>query len=347
MESSLTYYEELITRYLAGEASGKEIEILSDWLSESANNRDLYRKLRNTWLLVEHSKADAELDVDAEWFKLKMRIDESQELAAAGSQQPDARDITGFIRHHLNIYLILRIAAVFILVAVPSFYLIRYFSKTEIKSLVAGTRITEDGLPDGTLVTLNKGTTLKYSENFNGTRREVLLDGEALFKVRHIEKSRFVIVAGNIRIEDIGTSFYVNTKNAKAQMEVILTEGKASVCFINDPVTPVIISPGERADVNHDENTILKSVNHDENFLAWKTRKLVFNENTLAEVVVVLNKVYDADIRLSGKNSNYCLLSATFDNQSLESVLNVIRSTLDVSIISRGEYIEISGISCD
>ena len=151
----------------------------------------------------------------------------------------------------------------------------------------------------------------------------------------------------NVRIEDIGTSFYVNAQKADGRTEVILTEGKVSVYFMDNPGEQVVMNPGERVDVSPSENSILKSVNRDENYMAWKTRKLVFNDSSMDEVAGLLNEVYHCDIRLSGKNIHNCRLSATFDKQSLESVLHVIRSTLDVSIISRGTYIEISAITCE
>jgi ferric-dicitrate binding protein FerR (iron transport regulator) len=108
-----------------------------------------------------------------------------------------------------------------------------------------------------------------------------------------------------------------------------------------------LVSPGEKVDIELTGNSIKKSINDDKNYLAWKTRRFVFSNNTLIEVVTLLNKVYHSDIRLSGNNLNNCRLTAIFDNQSLVSVLNVIKSTLDVSIISNGSVFEISGKKCD
>jgi ferric-dicitrate binding protein FerR (iron transport regulator) len=154
-------------------------------------------------------------------------------------------------------------------------------------------------------------------------------------------------VYGNVRIEDIGTSFYVNTSKSFGQMEVVLAEGKAAVYFEDNPSGQVVVSPGERVDIRLSENNIIKSINQDGNYLAWKTRRFVFTNNTLIEVVTLLNKVYHSDIRIPGNNINNCRLTATFDNQSLESVLNVIKSTLDVSVIPKGSTFEISGRKCD
>lgn len=362
MENNPTYYHELIVKYFSGEISGEETGKLSDWLASAAENRDLFNELRKTWILAEQSKAGSLLDVDAEWDIFKKRIAESgpaplssQQLAVSSrnsetggpsgnSLLPDAER---YDRPVFNLKPLLRIAAVFFLIAVPSFLLIKYFGRPEKKIISSGEQVVDARLPDGTSVTLNKGTTIEFPENFKGTQREVKLSGEAFFSVKHDSRSRFIISNGNVRIEDVGTSFYVNTNSTGGRTEVVLAEGQVSVYFREKPEARVILTPGERADIDPEEKNILRTLNGDENYMAWKTMKLVFNNSSLDEVVELLNKVYQSDIRLSGKNTDNCRLSATFDKQSLESVLNVIQSTLDITIISRGPYIEISGNKCE
>ena len=356
MEKSPTYYTELITKYLSGEITREENMILDQWMGSSAENRKLFEDLRKTWVLVEQEKLDSGLALDTEWDDFKERIREvrSSKFEVRSWQSDDnmgeysgGRKDQGNNSKTPSIQWVLRIAAVFLLIAVPTFFLYRYFSNPELKMITADNQVVDTSLPDGTTVSLNKGTTLEFTENFKGKKREVKLSGEAYFSVKHDARRKFVIVIGDVRIEDIGTSFYVNTNKSDGQMEVVLTEGQASVYFNDQPEEQVIINPGERVDVTIAGNTILKTINEDENYMAWKTRKFVFANCTLPEVIALLNKVYQSDIRLSGKNLNNCRLSATFDNQSLESVLHVIQSTLDVSIISKGLYIEISGNMCD
>jgi len=333
MENSSTYYPDLITKYLSGEITGDEIVLLENWLTSDPDHMMKLEELRKTWILTEQEKLESKLDVEREWNIFREKVKESTKYEVRSTK--------------LKINRILRIAAVILFIAVPSFLLFWYFSKPAGEIITARNQIVETGLPDGTTVILNKGSTIEFSENLTGTKRMVTLEGEACFSVKHDEKSRFFVMNGNVRIEDIGTSFYVNTNRPSGQMEVVLTEGSAAVYFLDNPAGQVIINPGERADIDREGNTILRSVNTDENYMAWKTRKLVFSGNTLPEVIAVLKKVYHADIRLSGNNMNNCRLSATFDNQSLESVLHVIKSTLDISIISKGPYIEISGKNCD
>jgi len=376
MENIETYHSELISKYLAGEITEEETRVLKGWLQSDPENQKLFEELRNTWLTIENSKIDSTLVIDEEWDKLKLKIHGGQADKWAGGQADrrtsgqkvnsqqssvSSQDVktttrkTGFIPFALfsNIgktsvfQWAVRIAAVFVLFAIPAFLLFRYFDNSTKKVITAQNHMVDTSLPDGTFVSLNRGSTIEYPEHFNGNTREIKLTGEAYFSVKHDDKSKFVIVNGNVRIEDIGTSFYVNTNKSVGQMEVVLSEGKAVVYFDDNPSGQVVISPGERVDIRVAANNIIKSINEDENYIAWKTRKFVFTNNTLIEVVTLLNKVYQSDIRISGNNINNCRLTAIFDNQSLESVLNVIKSTLDVSIISNGSTFEISGRKCD
>jgi transmembrane sensor len=363
MENTETYHSELISKYLAGEITEEETRVLKGWLQSDAENQKLFEEFRNTWLAIEYSKIDPALIINEEWGKLKVKIQvgqadgrtESQQSAVSSQDVKTTRGKTGFIP--LDLFSntgktsfsqwVMRIAAVFILFAIPAFLLFRYFDNSTKKVITAQNNMVDTSLPDGTFVSLNRGSTIEYPEHFSGNNREIKLTGEAYFSVKHDDKSKFVIANGNVRIEDIGTSFYVNTHKSAGQMEVVLTEGKAMVYFKDNPSGQVVISAGERADIGLAGNNIIKSINHDENYIAWKTKRFVFTNNTLIEVVTILNKGYHSDIRISGNNINNCRLTAIFDNQSLESVLNVIKSTLDVSIISNGSTFEISGRKCD
>ncbi len=368
MDNISTYHSDLITRFLAGESTEEEIQLLTEWLKSAPEHQEIFAELQNIWIAIEKSKIDL-TDVGSEWSRLEFRIKESQK-SEVRSQKSEVRSQKSEVRSQkVRIYRgksnfislpfhsnnrinsgfnwAVRIAAVFLVIAIPSFLLFKYFNNSGKKVITAQNQMVEAKLPDGTFVTLNSGSTLEYPEHFKDTRREVKLTGEAYFDVKHDAKTTFVIVNGNIRIEDIGTSFYVNTNKSDGQMEVVLTEGKAAVYFDDDPSGKVVMNPGEKVDIWLDGNNIRKSINHDENYMAWKTRRLIFSNNTMNEVVALLNRVYHSDIHLSGDNINNCRLTAIFDNQTLESVLNVIKSTLDVSIISNGQTFEIRGDKCD
>jgi ferric-dicitrate binding protein FerR (iron transport regulator) len=197
------------------------------------------------------------------------------------------------------------------------------------------------------VVTLNSGATLSYPSGFTGSFRKVTLQGEAWFEVAHDKTKPFIVAAENIRIRVVGTSFSVNTKTVENTKEVILSSGIVKVYDETHPEKTTLLLPGEKAEITETDNAIQKTRNDDINFLAWKTQHLVFNSTPLNEVAALLTKVYRTNIRLSDERLSKCTITATFDKQSLESVLNVLKATLDLQIRSNGAGFDLSGRGCD
>jgi ferric-dicitrate binding protein FerR (iron transport regulator) len=85
---------------------------------------------------------------------------------------------------------------------------------------------------------------------------------------------------------------------------------------------------------------LLKTTNHDPNFLAWKTRSLIFKATSLVEVIKNLEEVYKVKIRLADPKLNGLLLTAQFNNYSLEFILEVIETTFQIEVQHvNGQYI--------
>jgi transmembrane sensor len=346
MNTEPSYYIDLITRYFSGEADEGEIRELSAWLGESEKNLQIFEEYRKSWLAVEHTVIQTQIDTDAEWALLLPKI--TKEDRQTTSEGKIIFIDTRSNKQRRLFYKIARVAAVIILLAVSGVVLYNLLSKAEEIKLTAAVEKTENVLPDGSHVTLSPGTTLYYPKAFEKKTRNVKLEGEAYFEVTHNADRPFIISAGeNICIEVLGTSFYVNTGNPDGNVEVILTSGKVAVYYAERPDEKTILNPGDKAELAQKQVLIEKSVNDDRNYMAWKTGKIDFSDTRLDKVVGLLNKVYHADIRLSNRELGNCIITATFDNQSLESVLNVLKETLSLTVKPKGEYIEVSGKGCN
>jgi ferric-dicitrate binding protein FerR (iron transport regulator) len=199
-------------------------------------------------------------------------------------------------------------------------------------------------LPDGSKVTLNNGALLQYPDHLKGKIRSVNLKGEAYFDVAHDAAKPFIISSGEIRVEVRGTSFYINTQSTGGDFELVLTTGKVELYFNDRSGHPEVLVPGQKAVIR--DHTISILPNSDPNYMAWKTRKIAFNNVSLNDVAATLSKVYQTDIHLGNPLLAQCRLTATFDNQSLASVLNVLKATLDINIRNSGTLVEISGKGC-
>lgn len=347
MKTDSTYYIDLITRYFAGEASSREILLLSGWLKSDPGNRKIFEEYQKTWLFVEKIKINNDIDIDEEWEKIKPLINNSlsrQETKVVPIIPIYAERTIGWN----FFYKAVRIAAIFIVFAAISYVIYHYLNRPKTKQLFAQTETIENKLPDGTSVTLNKGSSIEYLENFETDKRTVTLKGEAYFNVTPDKTRPFVIAAEDIRVKVLGTSFYVSTDAATGSVEVILTSGKVAVYHKNKPNEYTILQPGEKAEFSKTEGKISKSKNDDVNYMAFKTKKLVFSDTPLSEVVLDLNKVYHSNIKIKNNKLANCPVTTTIDANisNLDGALDILNGTLFINITKTSSGIEISGNGC-
>ena len=343
METNNSYYTDLISRYFFGEATPGEIRILEDWVKSDPANASLFSEYQKTWMALENSKIESAVNINNEWHQLASRLKiNNSGLGAAqiGDLTPSSKIVR---RNSFRLSFAIRIAAVSLILLIPALFLFRYLSNPSAQQLTAGKEIMERTLPDGTIVTLNAGATLSYPSRFTGSFRQVTLKGEGWFEVAHDRTKPFIISSGNVRVRVVGTSFSFNTNAPGDKQELYLSTGIVKVYFENQPDNSAFLVPGERAEINNAESDVIKTSIDDVNFLAWKTKHILFSNAPLDEVVKVLTRVYHIPVTLRDNIPTDCRITATFDHQSLESVLNVLKATLDIRASNTGNGIELSG----
>lgn len=198
-------------------------------------------------------------------------------------------------------------------------------------------------LPDGTVVSLNSNSRLNYPKKFTGKIREVSIEGEAFFEVKPNKSKPFIIHAGKAQIQVLGTSFNVCAYPDKKRIEVIVETGKVQVLNKSSETiqnNELILIPGDKGTLVYSSNSLQKTTNQDPNFLAWKTRSLIFKATSLGEVIGDLEKVYKVNIRLADPKLNGLLLTAQFNDYSLDFIMKVIETTFQIEVNKdNGQYI--------
>ena len=369
-----TYYPDLITRYLSGEASPEEISALSAWIQSDPEHASLFNEFRKTWLGVAASQVEQQIDLEKEWEAMALKLtgfgtenprhrtpptnnyqpttnnlqpptDNSQPVS---EQKPKVIQMES--RNRPWQVILIRaslIAAIALVLLIPTWVGYRYFTRIEVIGLTASSDLLEALLPDGSMISLNAYTSLTYTEDFGKTNRDVILNGEGYFEVNKDSLLPFVISCGSSRLEVLGTSFFVDAEQDKGNMEVVLVDGRVTVYFEEARSAGKTIIPGEKAELIQADQRIIISPNENPNFLAWKTHHLIFLDDRLDMIINTLNKVYQANISLANENLASCRLTATFDKQSLESVLSVIQVTLDLQSETTASGIILYGKECN
>lgn len=320
--------EILITRYLAEEATPEEKQRLQEWLALSGANQTLFEKIKKTYeLTANHQVGEPKvaIDVNQEWARFEASVAQ--------------RDKNFGVR-----FSVWKMAAAILLVIASGFVANYILQQNREIVFSTSTASQEIFLPDGTKVTMNANTSLSYEPSFGDEAREVKLEGEAFFEVVPDNEKKFVVKVNKAAVSVLGTSFNVDG-NSKDQLQVVVETG--IVALTSDLSQDAVeLRPGDKGIFELSENRIKKMTNDDVNFLSWKTRRIVFQGNDLASVADVLRHVYGVEVVISTAVSPECEVTVAFDNQSLEAVLAVLESTLDLTYKRTGNKIEIIKAGC-
>jgi ferric-dicitrate binding protein FerR (iron transport regulator) len=176
-------------------------------------------------------------------------------------------------------------------------------------------------LPDQSIVSLNRNSQISYNAGFINNRK-LTLTGEAFFAVTPNTHHPFEILSDKTIIMVVGTSF--NVKQNNNTTEVLVKTGKVSVSLNKMNVQ---LTRGEYAIADENEASIKKAKNTDINYLSWKTGKFEFNNLSLDKVAGFLTDHYNVPVKLGDSTLNKLSITASFDNQKLKNVLDVISLT--------------------
>lgn len=327
-------YLDLIGKYLASEVSEEEISILEAWVKKDAENQKTFRELKQAWMLSNTKATDEEINLNAEWAKLNATLFDEKELT----------DISASETKNFNYNKFLKVAAIIVIFLTAGYFLFYLVSNPSTEQLVAGNSVISRTLPDGTEVTLNHNSILKFPKIFASNIRAVHLQGDAYFDVAHNHSKPFVIKTKNIQIEVLGTSFYINAKEEQPTIDVYVNTGK--VAIIGDKEEKLFLTAGEIGIFDKSNNQLTKKENLDPNFISWKTRQLTFENESLVNVIDKINQTYHSNITIENPDIYHCLLTATFEDQPLEIIMEVILETFDLNIEEEDGNILISGNGC-
>ncbi len=191
-------------------------------------------------------------------------------------------------------------------------------------------------LADGTAITLNCGSTLRYTAGFTGSKREVYLDGEAFFNVVHDVNHPFVVHTGRLNVQVLGTSFNVRSYLADTRATVSVATGKVGVNG-NEAKGTYMLLPGERLSYNKNNQFKKDNISQDE-ISGWQKGILIFRLETIQEIAPVLERYYGVSIAINPAHIPRKQVTASFTQKTLPQVLEILSQTGGfIYTISRNE----------
>lgn len=325
-------FKNLIVKHLTGQNSPEEEIQLAEWRAFNPDNEVIFAQYEKVFNLAKkQDREDLGIDIEQEWEHfLNMMKGEAKTIPIA---TPASRRTNW-----------LQIAAVISLLIVAGVTGNYFLSKSSDLVFETASNTETVTLPDGSKVDLNQNSRLTYSDSFGETNRSVSLVGEGFFEVTPDKRKPFIIDVNQTQIQVIGTRFNVSGYSQNETIEVVVEEGLVN---FSSGRSAVDLSAGEKGVYIKTQQLLKETPNNDVNFISWKTRKIVFIESKLPAVIETLNKVYGDQIIIASDISNSCEVTVTFNQQSLEAVLNVLKTTLNLTFRTNGDQIEIVDAECE
>lgn len=341
----------IIEKIVAGTYSEEELQAFLEELK--AMKEDDYKAIYNRLYEALPEFPDRQM---SDTFKLKME----EELDKRDAPRK-ATAVIGFRRWRNY-----AAAAVLLLAMASGMYLYLQPDHRRIFAAKDGERKSVR-LPDGSQVIINSGSTLTLSENFDEVDREVTLEGEVYFDITSNEKKPFVIHTKASEVKVLGTAFNVRAYPSEETEVASLVRGAIQVRiktaagfsekYLLKPMQKMIIHKTEQVTVKEKaapaekkmqlmppriDSMIINKIIDDVAETAWTKNKLVFDDETLEEAALRMQKWYGIEIRFENPSLKSIRYTGSYEGETLEKVLEAIQYSIPMlkyKVENNGLYI--------
>ena len=329
-------YENLILSYLRGDIEPQERAELEKWLSSSVENRNYFISISRVWEATGQLYQEREYDVESALDKVNKKID------AIEADKVRRNQGSWFVR---NLKYIASVAAM-IALGVFSYFALHHSKEQPavVLAVAADSSEQEFTLPDGSLITLKTSSNLQYDRHFNVDSRCVDFCGSAYFDIASNPEKPFCIHCNNVIVEVLGTSFDLVAPQDADTYYLDLYSGSVKMFSVDEHdvlFEQVVLRPGERAVYHVSSNTLEKISESSLQIMKELNGKtLEFNNAKLSLVVTSLEVSYGVEIDLDPRFGDE-RLTARFEGESLDVVLETISDIFDLQVVRSGKSIVI------
>jgi len=322
MEEENRHIDELIANYLTEGLDKNALDELKTWIAASAENQQYFIRQREIWFSAVSREAASVYDKDKAFENFRNRVESQKEIQSTSRR--------GFSLSALWRYA----AVVAIIIAVEC---ISYWQgEVNVKDTFADISVeaplgskTKLYLPDGTLVWLNAGSRMTYSQGFGVDNRKVELEGEGYFEVKRNEKIPFFVKTKDLQLQVLGTKFNFRDYPEDHEVVVSLLEGKVGLNNLLREEKEAVLSPDERAVLNKANGLLTVESVTASNASQWTDGYLFFDEELLPDIAKELERSYNVKIHIANDSLKTFRFYGNFvrREQNIQEVLEALAST--------------------
>jgi len=316
----------LIDKYRNDDLSSKELsELKKDIIAMP--EEDLERQLYAGWM---NDDIDSSSVDDDTIDKLKSNID----------------TITGKKRSGLSLFVRWSQIAAAVLLPISILFSIYFYRENSLvlsdeMSIITGkAERASITLPDGTTVSLNAESILKYHpKGYNKKERKINFSGEGYFQVSQNKKVPFFIHAKGLQVEVLGTVFNLSVREKDTTAELALEEGCVSLLSTRNNQN-VVLQKNQKAILNQLTGDI--TVITDENISdmsAWRRGDVVFRNTELSQVIRAIEENYNMSVKIDCKECLSDRFTGTLPVNDLNEALEIIEHSYHLRAVINGKEI--------
>ena len=180
-------------------------------------------------------------------------------------------------------------------------------------------------LSDGSRIVVNNLTKVTYPATFNGKKREVYLQGEAFFDIKHDAARPFIVHAGKLNVHVLGTSFNIKAYAKEASTTISVATGKVGVT--TPKMKAQFLLPNQQLQYYNKDGVFQRMQTTPDEILSWQNGTLIFKQEALRNITAILERRYNVSIQVNYPMLLEKQITGRFQNKTLTEVLDILSQT--------------------
>jgi ferric-dicitrate binding protein FerR (iron transport regulator) len=360
--------DNLIFGYLKGELTVDETRDLISWIKMSSANKRHFDEYCEIWITAKSSLKNSGYHFQKGFWEFKQKIKVNEDLKIDFDKSNIFKVIT-------------RYAAIFIVAFTLSGLLFYYIGKNRITDtrqsfcelIVPIGSHAQFSLSDGTAVTLNAGSRLKYDNRFGIKDRVVQLEGEGYFKVAKDIERPFTVKTSYLNIRSLGTEFNVKAYSDDKTIETTLVEGSVKIEEITDEgmAEEMVLTPNQKLTFFKENSKMVfenasqkgKTENKTQTLhvqkaiaiprlvtenvnvapiISWKENRWIFEKQSLSHIAIELERKFDVQINFESERLKNYRFTGIIIAEPIEQVLEAMSITAPINFKLKGRVVTLS-----
>jgi ferric-dicitrate binding protein FerR (iron transport regulator) len=328
--------------------SQRDVVYWQSYIQDHPYHTTIIEQARNRFLELFNALAAA--DIDEQEALLKSRLAATDPAPVIPLQQQEHRQKAIFSP-------VFQLTAAMILLALAVYYFNFITGEHTRKETVKQFATTYGErkhfqLPDGSVVVLNGGSKIKITDAYGVEARDIFLEGEAFFDVKHNKGLPFIVHTPAMDVKALGTAFNVKAYPEEKMTEASLVRGLVEVTLKYKENHKVVLHPNQKVqwqlpgitsgDKSHElagtdkkfgqggDNLVqglTKTVKDEIKEIAWTENKLIFNDETFEDIAVLLERWYGVKIEFADVTIMNYRFTGIFDKEGLGAVLSFLKES--------------------